>query len=1281
MATDIHIPEKEESGWHVDDLVSRLVEREADGGLIQLSGVNAATVKRKFAGVRRELESRGRLALRLDPTEGDTLRALTTSYTREVKQRRRRGTAADDLVGFLASARDRSLTPHSEGMSARAFKNAICRLWEKLSAELPATLFVFDAEDCSSTERQIIEHFVRDFFADPVAEFAPGLEESDRLDCQIVFTDSAADLPFDFEGVEIDDLDLTDQTRESVRHVLSCDDVVDRFLASTGGDPEQLEALISTLPDECENFWHHRYGDVDERDRLLIDLLAIAGEPLSLECLERAFEQFDDSTKFSVAVRRLTDEGFVSRKIEAGTVRVHLADGEFRRILRDELPDDRRQALHGALALAAVDSQLQDLGDRFLARHFMEAGEAERGFQFGRRAARRLHAAHELSEARELFETLLAHADETNDEREIRSYLLDIESALGDRDSAIEHLQMLKSLTDDDLEVRRLECKEGELRTKSGEYDIAEETFQEICESVEDRQIVGFALFGRAEAKYLQNEHHEAEEILGRAIEALESEETEEDADTIETSIRARNLEGRLALWRGDIDAAQELFETNFATARRQGIDGEMTRAELNLAVAELQRGNYAEASKALEELLNRSPGPEGTQRAALLINLGMAAQHNGKYADALQHNRAAIREAKRADYEEALGAAAYNLATILDDLGAFDEALEILEEMENRQLDDYLFVGQLPELLRAKIFIERGDAERAIALIDQVDFDDDERVSASARLDAVVSYVHAHLDLGQPEQAKELLESFEPSDELSDRDCLEGTIESARAALRLENGEYEKAASLAKASSSKLEEAGYFADSARAAMLRIRALKELNRTAEAASIVERRLVDIQERADDIPEEFRADYYRIPVYSRLVEVSRELDGDVPEAFERLETEKADESPSVDESETVEALADGGGATDEAFKRWRRRYGHIVGEHESLMKIFRRIDQVAGSDSPVLIQGESGTGKELIANAIYRHGRGQSDGDTEFVKVNCGAFVDNLLLSELFGHEQGAFTGAVDQKVGRFEIADGGTIFLDEIGEISTKAQVSLLRVLQNGQFERVGGSETKDSDVRIICATNRDLEALVESGEFRLDLYYRLKGVLLELPPLRERQQDIPRLVKHFARQRTNGQPPKQFSRGVLEFLASYSWPGNVRELKNFVNSILLFVDGDTVEMEHLRGFRDFFSEGDVALDPPEIEYDVTVEDYDVAEQGPAFDHAEDALVEEIVSQGLDLPDLKKRIEHESIRRALEETDGNITHAARLLKMSRPRLSQIVNDNDKLVALKEKLVG
>lgn len=242
-------------------------------------------------------------------------------------------------------------------------------------------------------------------------------------------------------------------------------------------------------------------------------------------------------------------------------------------------------------------------------------------------------------------------------------------------------------------------------------------------------------------------------------------------------------------------------------------------------------------------------------------------------------------------------------------------------------------------------------------------------------------------------------------------------------------------------------------------------------------------------------------------------------------------------------------------------RTERGFEEIIGDSKALTNVLKQIQIVAPTDSTVLIQGETGTGKELIARAIHRLSERK---EQTFVKLNCASIPSGLLESELFGHERGAFTGAISQKMGRFELADNGTIFLDEVGDIPLELQSKLLRVLQEQEFERLGSTRTIRVDVRMIAATNRDLKSLVEAKEFRSDLYYRLNVFPVTMPPLRERREDIPRLVRYFTQQHAvrmkkhiHTVPAK-----TLEALSRYGWPGNIRELENLVErSVILTPD------------------------------------------------------------------------------------------------------------------------
>ncbi|MCG3120746.1 MAG: Transcriptional regulatory protein ZraR [bacterium] len=295
------------------------------------------------------------------------------------------------------------------------------------------------------------------------------------------------------------------------------------------------------------------------------------------------------------------------------------------------------------------------------------------------------------------------------------------------------------------------------------------------------------------------------------------------------------------------------------------------------------------------------------------------------------------------------------------------------------------------------------------------------------------------------------------------------------------------------------------------------------------------------------------------------------------------------------------------------------FGEIIGQSLPMQEVFRMLQKVAPTDSSVIIYGESGTGKELVARAIHKN---SSRANGPFIRVNCGALTETLLESELFGHEKGAFTGALKRKLGRFELAHRGSIFLDEIGDISPALQIKLLRVLQEKEFERVGGEETVNVDVRVIAATHRNLKEEVAAGKFREDLYYRLHIVPINLPPLRQRLEDLPVLATHFL-QRLGHELRKsnlQIDSTVLEMMKNYHWPGNVRELENVLERAAVLC-----EAEHIT----------VAELPPLVK--------------------DRSAVFQLPDENLDLNQTLEEVERALIERAMSRAHGVKAEAARLL--------------------------
>ena len=243
------------------------------------------------------------------------------------------------------------------------------------------------------------------------------------------------------------------------------------------------------------------------------------------------------------------------------------------------------------------------------------------------------------------------------------------------------------------------------------------------------------------------------------------------------------------------------------------------------------------------------------------------------------------------------------------------------------------------------------------------------------------------------------------------------------------------------------------------------------------------------------------------------------------------------------------------------------FEEIVGTSPRLQAVLARVAKVARTDSTVLITGETGTGKELIARAIHKH---SDRANRPFVSVNCAAIPRDLIASELFGHEKGAFTGAIQRRIGRFELAEGGTLFLDEIGELPAETQVALLRVLQEKEFQRVGSNQTMRANVRVVCATHRDLPAAIEEGTFRRDLYYRINVFPVEVPALRDRREDIRSLVEYFVDSfaRKNGKHITRIEKKSLDRLQTYSWPGNIRELQNIIERSVIMCESESFSVD-----------------------------------------------------------------------------------------------------------------
>lgn len=337
--------------------------------------------------------------------------------------------------------------------------------------------------------------------------------------------------------------------------------------------------------------------------------------------------------------------------------------------------------------------------------------------------------------------------------------------------------------------------------------------------------------------------------------------------------------------------------------------------------------------------------------------------------------------------------------------------------------------------------------------------------------------------------------------------------------------------------------------------------------------------------------------------------------------------------------------------------------HIISSDPKMKEIFQLIDKVASVDSTVIIYGESGTGKELIARALHLNSH---KAKKPFITVNCGAIPEELMESELFGHEKGSFTGAIRTRIGRFEMANGGSIFLDEIGDMSPLLQVRLLRVLQNKSFERVGGGVTINVDVRVVAATHRNLEQEMGREKFREDLYYRLNVIPIHLPPLRERKSDIPILVKHFVnyfnkimRKEINNIPEK-----TLKYLMDYDWPGNIRELENLMERLVILNGKGSISPEDLPGkiLGKSIEKADTNQRELFTEDNSAAEDDSAVEAIVLRETFQPKFFVGIPDEGIDLKKMIENFEKDLIIEALDKTDWVKNKAASLLGLNRTTL-------------------
>ena len=749
------------------------------------------------------------------------------------------------------------------------------------------------------------------------------------------------------------------------------------------------------------------------------------------------------------------------------------------------------------------------------------------------------------------------------------------------------------------------------------------------------------------------------------------------DAQDLGTKLQARNVIGKLLLADADYSAAEVHFARDACEASLMGDLVAELRARLNRAIALLSSGRLHEARGMLTAVLEEGEAHGEVRAVAFaLSNLATIATLQRDYVEALRLSERVLEVRRRIGDKLSLALLITNLAYLRLRIGQVTEAEQALR-FGRQACGPGMPASRAAHfaLVAARIHLARGNtleaaAELKAAIVGAHSSRDGNKLSECYRVEARIA-----LDDGDVGRAAEAIAKAREEAASSPARAEIALLEAMRAraagepftSLAREALDLARAAEdteLATESHLMLHHAAVTAGDARTARAHVESALALRNRIAAA----------------LPEEIRRTFFARRELCELsaLEAAMERRAEAARAENDASPLSADSPRMTLRSGGLAAAMGRDSASSPAALPGARR---MVGRDPAILALLNAVQKVGPSDAIVLIRGESGTGKELVAEAIHE---ASARRDGPLVKVNCAALVETLLLSELFGHEKGSFTGASARKRGRFEMAEGGTLFLDEIGDISPATQVALLRVLQEKTFERVGGVTPIHANVRIICATHRDLRALVARGEFREDLYYRLRGIVLEVPALRSRLGDLQAIcaaiLGRIASER--GTVPLRLSASALEGLAQHAWPGNIRELENALRAAALFAEGDAIELEdftsNVEGLRSIepssrrlaaapTSAPDTlgACEQPAVSRASLDEQPGEGVPVAAASSATDVAYAH-VRGGVSLSDMKRQIERDCIARALAESGGNITRAAGLLGMKRPRLSQLV---------------
>ena len=1281
------------------------------GGVVVLGGPRGVGKAMLLSELRRDLTARGRIVLfgRAEQTATHPYAALREPAAQALALLEARGVAEQFL-----DAHARALGVLLPGLSAPTPAN---RAKDKSGFFEALRAFVIDLSRFGAVTLLVADlHYADDDTRDAVKFLAQHLFDVDDLHAQSGEGEGFAGVLMAAVRTDDDDgmqfakqlvqgrrgrlYDVQGLSRDGLVAYLAQHPLLEKLLAASRGRAEDVDELLEALPKDTAQLLLAKVAALEPAQRRAVCALAVLGRPAPPDLVAAILGVPGPATAQAMAA--LVESRLLARRLQNGELLFTFARPHHQEMLALHLGDDERRALHAAIAVA-LEARSVGGDEQLLAFHFLRGSDPARGVPYALAACEKLLLTFAYGTAVDLAARALVHA--TQEQRfALLGHVVEAQRLRGELGLALSAAEEMRAL------ARRQQLPQvlrriGELLGERGEHREALEVLEEgarvhsdadggVDDALPERALL---LAAMAEVSYQKGDHERAQATAKDALRAAPH-------APVAFKLRISNTLGKVDYSHERYAEAEARFLDNLRMAEDNGLLHEAVLARINTGLARHRQGRDEEAREILERALQaaRAAGDIDNEAHALL-NLGAIAQRQSELGRSLVSYRAGLALFARLGNRAEVRRATWNLANLYAAIGQRDAAHQYLEQSRRiAELDDSERGRAFVCFTEGDLAFDEGRSAEALTAYEKARAIFAALGETSRVVEMTVKAAWAALHLGDVALAKQRV------DELPDgepgalakarRDAVMGAVLSFgdRAGVGVDDG-------------------------ARGLPLLSRAIDELERL-KADEDAWRTLSFLADRFESRGDGRSAEAARARARSFVLRCADRLPGDLREhyladpsraALLGLPPKRPETSPYAEAAKVADPLREalaprparpamaplGGGARR---PEWDEKYKDIIGRSPTLTRVFDRLDRIARSkQATVLIRGESGTGKELVAASVHR----SSDrAHGPFVRVNCAALVETLLLSELFGHEKGSFTGALARKVGRFELARGGTIFLDEIGDISPKTQVSLLRVLQERTFERVGGTQTITTDAAVICATHRDLEAMVGEGTFREDLYYRLKGVVVEVPALRERPEDIPFLVEHFLAKAKDelGRSPIRLSREAADILVGYRWPGNIRELQNVVRSVALFCEGEVVEPHHLAEFPELFAAEPQTARPTHASHAAGVHAPPPAhtvhrtnghgEPPPAaalprpppqvvppeaLGVARDVLRRVEDGDGIALGDLKRQIEFEAIANAMRQTGGNITRAAAMLKMKRPRLSQIVNGNPELKAIKE----